>query len=240
MSDTKIIKHTLEIRLKFRKFSFLDLKGQLTDAIVSKNKDFTKIKITDARIDVANEDLTEFIFFSVENFGLQIDGSLDFGEFKNKTEKLFKIIKNFEKYPINTLIRVGTKSSILNFNSADNLANLKTAFKNKMFKNYESFEKNTGAKLLDFGFSFNDCEYDNGKFNILMGPVTTEEAITRFFGKKQVYADKYKKECGTYCEIDFYQNKELTTNLQDLENLCKDHIDSIEHIHGGFLKYLYE
>src|SRR3989338_5478432 len=113
MADAKIIKHVLEIRLKLRRFSFLDLKGQLTDEIVSKNTDFTKIKILDTRIDVANEELTEFLFFSVENFGMQIDGSLDFGEFKNKIEKLFRIVKNFNKYPIDNLIRIGTKCSVL-------------------------------------------------------------------------------------------------------------------------------
>jgi len=241
MPDIRIIKHTLEIRLKVKNFSFLDFKGQLTDAIFSRNNTFTKIKMSDSRVDIANENLTEFIFFSTDNFGMQIDGSQNFGEFKNKTEKLFKTIKQIEKYPIRDLIRVGTKSSILNFNSADNLNNLKKIFRDKMFKNYESFEMKTGAKLVDFGFSFNDCSHgNNGKFNILMGPVTKEEAINKFFGKKPVYAENFTKDCGTYCEIDFYQNSGLDIDLQELENLCKDNIDSIEHIHQGFLKYLYE
>ena len=73
-----------------------------------------------------------------------------------------------------------------------------------------------------------------------MGPVSTDEAIKKFFNNKKVYSDKFKKECGTYCEIDFFQDKEHSYTLQELENLCKGHIDSIENIHKGFLKYLYE
>lgn len=212
----------------------------MAEYLISRNSEFTKIRMANDRVDVATEDFSEFLFFSLENFGLQIEASPDFGEFRNKIDDLFRILRKFDKYPIKSLIRVGTKSLVLNYRSADNLENIKTRYKEKMFKNYASFETYTNSKILDFGYTFNDCERSEGKYNFQTGPVSAEEAFTRFFENKKIYPENFKRDCGTFCSIDFYQNKEMVLDPDQLLNLCKSNVNAIEEIHNGFLTYFYE
>ncbi|HUS60288.1 MAG TPA: hypothetical protein VMX76_02820 [Nevskiaceae bacterium] len=233
---SSIIKHVLEIRLKKKNFSFLDFRGEMIDYLLSKTG-FERIKISNngARIDVVSSDLSEIFFFSIENFGLQIDGADDFKQFNEKVNQLFSLIEGFGKYKFSDVVRVGTKSSVFCHQKGKSLEAVKQKYTDLMLSGYKKIEKATGASLKDLAFTFMDFEEGLGKTHILTGPVTKDEVITKFFGMHQKYQD-FSKKVGIFYDIDYYQEKEKQVELEDLKEQILNNVKTIEEKFDGFLK----
>jgi hypothetical protein len=242
MSDSKIvISNILEIRLKERLFSFLDYKGELIDFLIQ-NYGFEKIKYSNngTRIDVATGDLREKMFFSLENFGFQYDGSENFEDFKSETIKILKIISDFGKYKFNNLFRIGTKSIIYYYKQGKSFESWKDIYKHKMFKESDFFEKISSSKLVDFGYSFNDVEMDKSKASILTGPVEPAEAIIKFFDNDELYKKKIKN-AGFMYIVDCYTDEvEEKINEEKIKDIVFENIKNIEKSFNSFRNFLLE
>lgn len=238
--DRMIIKHILEIRLTKRVFSFMDFKGELLDFLV-KNLRADKVRFanTGTRIDVTSDDLLNVFFISYENFGLQIDGVESFDNFKEQVKKLFEVIKLFDKYKFDSVIRIGTKSSILYHKSGDSYDTLQQRYKDFVFGNYKAMEEKTGTQLSDVAYTF-ELKRGTGIANVLTGPVTKEEAMQKFFGRGQRY-EKFDVNNGFFFDIDFAKNGDKKiSSLDELSEEVNDNIKNIEEILAGFLTYFKE
>lgn len=229
------MRHILEIRFKNRAFSFVDTRGKLIDFLI-KEGNFEQIKLSPGRIDVSTKDLSEFFFFSIENFGFQVEAIENFDFFKSKIDLLFSFVDNYKEYKINDVIRIGTKSCILCHIKGKNFDDLKNIFRNKMFKGSDEIEKKTNSKLLDYAFS-SDLTNDDGKANILMGPVTKEEVIQKHFGNHEKY-NNFNKKNGIYIEIDYSQDQESQIKNDKLKEQAKANVDNIKKLYEGILSYL--
>jgi hypothetical protein len=236
--DTIIIKHILEIRLKKRIFSFLDFRGELVDFLLDKTG-FERIKISDngARIDVVSKDLSEIFFFSLENFGLQIDGAEDFDSFRNQTNKIFNLIQEYGNYSIGDVVRIGTKSSIFCHIPGGSFEGTKQKYIDLMLCGSKKIEEKSELELKDIAFTFMDLQEKNGskgKAHITTGPATKEEVIEKFFGKNEKYLN-FSKENGIYYEIDYYQPEEKNLTQEQLRQQVLSNINAVEKKFNGFL-----
>jgi len=232
------MRHILEIRLKNRVFSFIDFRGDFIDYLIRETK-YENVNIKGNRIDVASKDLSEAIFFSLENFGFQIDAANDFKSFNEKATKLFSLLASYTKYSFDSVVRVGTKSSILSHHKGRGIDALKQKYKELFFKNNQKLESNIGFNLTDLGYSFQDLEKNGNKLNLLTGPATKDEAIARFFENKRELYEHYEKDNGIYIDIDYYQKKEQKiSDLNTLKQQIEGNIVAIENVFEGVMKYI--
>lgn len=235
--NTSIMRHIVEIRLKNRMFGFIDFKGEFIDFLIKETK-YENVKLAGHRIDVASKDLSEAIFFSWENFGFQIEAVNDFKSFKEKNNEVFSLIKSYTKYNVQNVIRIGTKSSILTHVKGKGLDSIKQKYTELFFKDNKKLEKNIGFNLTDTGYFFQDLEKNGNKLNLLSGPATKAEAISRFFDGRKQY-EIYPKDSGIYLDIDFFQLKEeQISDIDQLKNHIDENIDSIEKVFQGFMEYI--
>ena len=230
------MRHILEIRFKNKAFSFIDTKGKLIDFLI-KEGGFEQVKIALGRIDVSTKDLLEFFFFGIENFGFQLEAVDNFDIFKSKIDVLFSFIEKYKEYKINDVIRLGTKSYILCHVKGKNFDELKEIFRGKLFQSSADIEKKTSFKLLDYTF-VSDLTNNDGKANVLMGPVTKEEVIKKYFNNHEKY-NNFDKKNGIYIEIDYYQDEKQIKN-DKLKEQAIGNIDAIKKLHEGILSYLVE
>lgn len=218
----------------------MDFKGEFLDFLV-KNLDGDSVRFGNAgtRIDVASADLLNVFFVSYENFGLQIDGVESFDEFKIQVKKLFDAIKLFDKYKFDSVVRIGTKSSILYHKKGDSYQTLQQRYKDFVFGNYKAMEEKTGAQLSDVAYTF-DLKRGTGVANVLTGPVTKEEAIQKFFGRGKRY-EEFDINNGFFFDIDFAKNGQKSiSSLDELTQEVNDNIKNTEEILAGFLAYFEE
>ncbi len=237
-NNTTIMRHILEIRLKNRIFSFIDFKGDFIDYLIRETR-YENVNIKGNRIDVASKDLSEAIFFSWDNFGFQVDAVDDFKSFNEKVTKLFSLLSSYTKYSFEYVVRVGTKSSILNHQKGLGLDSLKQKYKELFFKNNQKLESYIGFNLMDLGYSFQDLEKNGNKLNLLTGPVTKDETIARFFDNKKDLYERFEKDNGIYLDIDYFQLKEQKiSHLNTLKQQIETNISAIENVFNGVMKYI--
>lgn len=235
--DSVIMRHILEIRFSKRQFAFRDFCGKLADYLVEKTK-FDKIRFADIRIDAVSDDLREAYFLSWENFGLQVDSVETFDVFNEKVKKLIEIVNSFDEYQKENIYRIGTRSSILFHRKGESLDVLKQRFKNKMANNSQELEKAIGLKISDVGYTY-DMESENHQSHLLLGPVTKQEAIQKFFGKNS-YGDLFKNDHGIYYEIDLFKENKEEFDFSQIEELVSENISAIETGFNEFIKYFYQ
>jgi len=231
---TLLMRHVLEVRFKNKAFSLIDTRGKIIDFLV-KEGGFEQVKIALGRVDVSTKDLSEFFFFSIENFGFQLEAVDNFDIFKTKTDTLFSLIDKYKDYKINDVIRLGTKSEILCHIKGKNFDELKNIFKKKLFKDFEKIEQKTSFKLNDYAF-VSDFIKDEGKANILMGPVTKDEVIQKYFNNHEKYKN-FDKKNGIYLAIDYCQNQGSQIKQDKLKEQVKINIDNIKKLYEDIVSY---
>jgi hypothetical protein len=233
IKENLIIRHTLEIKLKQRFFGFVDFRGEMTDFFVKQLK-LDNVRITGARIDIASEDSSEFFFFGYENFGLQLEASNSFEEFKEAIEKLFSALDAFKKYNLSEIIRLGVRSSIMYQIKSRNHQEIKNWYSELMFSSYDRIEKITGGKIFDTGFVL-DVSKGKGNAHIITGPVSKAESLTKYFGNNVNY-QRQIPDNGFYIDIDFGRTDMTTvSNLAELKRESFEGVKNIEEIFTGFL-----
>lgn len=234
-----IARHTLEVRLKNKVFSFLDFKGGMIDFLVKKTG-YENIRFANngSRIDLVSEDFSEAIFFSLSNFGFQVEGAEDFDRFKIKVNEIFSLLREFGKFDSSTVIRIGTRSAILCHKRSKNFEAVKQLYRDLMYKDYEKIERKTGSKILDLGFN-NDMERDGGKMHVSTGPMTKEESITKVFGDNEKYLNAQVKN-GIFYDIDFYKNDFTEdVSMEDSKKIALENIDTLVDTFEGFIDYFF-
>jgi hypothetical protein len=239
--DYRIIaRHTLEVRLKNKIFSFLDFKGKMIDSLV-KETGYENIRFENngSRIDLVSDDFSEAFFFSISNFGFQIEGAENFEVFKVKVNKFFSLLNNFSEYDFSSIIRIGTRSSILCHKKNKNYDVVKQTYKDLMFKDYAKIEKKMGSRVLDLGYILSDMEKDGGKLHITTGPMTKDEAIQKIFGEHEKYSN-FKSGHGVFYDIDYYKddfNEDMSK--EDIKKLALSNIDTLKETFEGFIDYFF-
>lgn len=234
-----IMRHILEVRLKRRMFSFFDFKGEMLDFLVSKLKaENIRVSNNGTRIDVASKDFKEVFFFSLENFGFQIEASTSFDDFRQKVDKILDCLNEFEKYKIGTINRIGTRSIILYHRRGDTFETAKNIFRDKLFADFGDFQTKTNTELSDVAYFF-DVKKDGGIANIQTGPVTKDEAIAKYFDSQVFYKD-FDRNNGFLFSIDFAPIEEKTIDIETLKTEIDSGISNVEAILTGLKAYLSE
>lgn len=234
--DNLIARHVLEIRLKNRSLSFMDFKGEMGDFIIKK-MGWNKLKVTGTRVEITNDDLSKIFFFSWENFGLQIEASKNFDEFNEYVKKLFEIIKDFKRYKIDDIARLGTKSSVFYHRKNMSFEGTKQIFKNIMFKDVSSLETKMGGNIIDTGIFALDIDCDKSKINFTSGAMQKNEVIEKIF-QNNLY-DDFIKDNGIYFDFDLYLQAFTPENIHSIEEKVLENIKAIEEKMGGFLEYFF-
>lgn len=235
-----IARHTLEVRLKNKIFSFLDFKGKMIDYLV-KGTGYENIRFANngSRIDLVSEDFSEAFFFSLSNFGFQIEGAEDFEGFKIKVNKIFSLLNDFSEYDFSSVVRVGTRSTILCHKKNKNYEVIKQLYKDLMFKDYAKIEKKMGSKVLDVGFILNDMEKDGGKLHITTGPMTKDESIQKIFGDHEKYSS-FQSGHGVFYDIDYYKEEfDEDITKENIKKLVMSNIDTLQETFEGFIDYFF-
>src|SRR5690606_19124654 len=135
----------------------------------------------------------EVLFFSIDNFGFQKEGTSSFEDFKVQTDKIFSIINGFGKYDFKNVIRIGTKSVVYCRKKNKSLEALNSFFRERTFKDVDVFEQKSKSSVVDYGYIISDLEFDHNKASITTGPVQATEAISRFYEGNPLYAELIKK-----------------------------------------------
>lgn len=214
----------------------MDFKGEMGDFIIKK-MGWDKLKVTGARVDITNDDLSKVFFFSWENFGLQIEASENLSDFEESIKKLFEIIKEFKRYKIEDVARMGTKSSVFYHRKGMSFDGTKQVYKNMMFKDIASLESKMGGKIADTGIFALDVDCKESKLNFATGAMQKNEVIAKVFQNKLYEGFKYDN--GIYLDLDLYFDAFTPDSLQSLEDKAIDNIKTIEEKMGGFLDYFF-
>ncbi|MBU0661466.1 hypothetical protein KKG22_04815 [Patescibacteria group bacterium] len=234
--DHFIARHTFEIRFKNRNLTFMDYKGEMGDYIIKK-MDWENLKLTGSRFDIANNNFDKILFFSWENFGLQIEVSNDFEDFKDYINKLFEILDEFKKYKVGDISRIGIKSSIFYHKYGIGVDEVKSIYKNIMLKDSGVIEKKMGGKIVDTGFLAINMQSDAKFVNFTTGPMTKNEVISKIF-KNDLY-DSFNHKSGIYFDIDLSQKDLNFDNLDKLKEWALESSSSIEKKFKGFIDYFF-
>jgi len=233
-----IIRHTLEIRLEKRFFPFFDIKGKMIDFVLKKIDGQTiRWENNSSRFDIGNKDLSEIFFFGIANYGLQIEGVDNFEVLKSKVDLLYSILDTFGEYNPQSIVRIGTKSSILYHRQGKGFDAITQIFKNRFLTSDSDFEKAVKSKIDDIGFSF-DLVHDEGKAKIQTGPMTKLEAMAKVFGDHEKYST-FPKDNGIFFEIDFYRDDKDEIKTLNPKDVVKKNIENLEEIFEGFLSYFF-
>ena len=228
--DKIIARHTLEIRFRNRFFGFSDLKGEMTDFFI-KNAGIETVRYArdkSDRVDFLSSDLSEAMFFSMENFGIQIEATEDFEKFREKVKWFFSIISSYGKYNFgDEITRIGTKTAGLFHKNGLSLEGLKEKYKSSLFKQHSTFEKISKSKTTELWFILTNFEKENAGINVGIGPLTMLEAINKFFGNNPNYQEQ-DIEQGLLLEIDYFQNKEKSKSKEELTTTILKNIDDLE------------
>jgi len=232
---TFIVRHILEVRFKQKNFSFLDYYGELIDAIHAATK-FEKVKVegAGARVELASEDLSKTYFFSLENFGFQLDAEKDIESFRTNATKILTILSDFSKYEIKDPLRIGTKSTFFCNIPSRSEEGIREIFFNKMFANKQTFEQATGLEISDIAFAYLDAKNSQVQSHIMTGPSNLNEVIEKFFSKPKLYKD-FGKESGVFYETDTY-SEEL--GKLDVTSIAAQISSQIGLIEKGFEGYM--
>lgn len=234
-----IMRHTLEVRLEKRFFPFFDIKGKMIDFVLKKvDGETIRWDSNSSRFDVGNKDLSEIFYFGIANYGLQIEGTDSFEEFKSKVDLIYSILETFAEYNPQSIARIGTKSSILYHRQGKGVDAITQIFKNRFLTNNNEFEKAVKSKIDDIGFSF-DLKHKNGKAKIQTGPMKKDEAILKVFGDHEKYKS-FPQESGIFFEIDFYQDDKEEIKKATAKEMIKSNIQNLEEVFEGFLGYFFD
>src|SRR3989338_8118492 len=95
---TTIYQHILEVRLKSLKPSLIDDRGKLTEFLLKQLPNVDKFRLSQDRIDILNKDNKINYFITVANFGLQIENSRSWHEFKIMASNLFDTLSKNKFY----------------------------------------------------------------------------------------------------------------------------------------------
>lgn len=234
-----IMQHILEVRLKKRLFSFTDFSGKMVDFMIKKlGVEQIRLNGNGSRFDLATNNLEYLYFFSFENFGFQAEMQDSFEDFSDKVKEFISALEEFPDYRWSDgLVRIGTKSTILYHRKFDNFSTIKQAYKDLLVNDHQKISELTKSTILDTAYTF-DLERETCKANVTTGPVTRDEAISRFFGGKKEYENKFNKDNGMLLTIDVSGNK--TTDISDLKQLevqISVQINDIKEIFNGFKTY---
>lgn len=238
MKYQSTMRQVLEIRFYKKQFSFIDQLGITTDKL-TKELGLDKIAINGSRIDIASDNLDKLYFFTVENMGLQIESSKDFEEFKEN----IKVLKNLvEKnlVDIDSVARIGTKTSIITHAKGKSFDATKQLLMNSLLSSLPSFNEALGVKSTDIGYVMQDGTIGDFKIHSQIGQVTFNEAVNRFLGgNTELYASFGKD--GLFLDLDVFDDKvSKEANTTELFNQIIKQIEATEAFHQKLLKYVFE
>lgn len=237
--DKFISKNILEVRLKNKFLPFLDKKGEALDFLLKKyNYNRFRYIPNEGRVEVVSNNLDKVLFFSVSNFGFQVEGVEDLDIFKREVSSFFSTLKDFKIYQPTDFLRIGTKTIIYSHLKGKNFDEMKRIYKDLFFKDLKKIEQKTKTVFEDFGFIVEDVSKGNGMANIQTGPIKKDQVLEVFLGENEKYKN-FIADAGYLLSIDYYK-KDIDTDIQKLENDVLDNIKNIEEIFNGFEKSLKE
>jgi len=222
----------VEVRREKNWFHFNDVKGLLVDASASLG--FEKIKLTEGAFTVATPDERKKIFMSTANLGIQCEAFGDLDQTSELLDDLFKLInenKLFES--LKSVSRVGTKLTTLYSPRTEDFNKVKRRFRDKLMKNYIDVEDELGVSLNDYAFESFNAKYENRDLSLLLGPVTIEEAIARFFQESFYLAD-FGVKTGYLADFDLSLSSKKISSVSQLRELLDKNIDYLRQLKGNF------
>ncbi len=237
-TDHFIARHIIEIRHKNRFLSFMDYKGELGDFVIKKMK-WENIHATSTRMELASQEGKEMFFYSWENCGLQIEASESFSDFHKTTEEFFGTIREYKRYPIEKVVRLGVKSFVLFHKHGMSLEGLKEKFYSFALSHKTGLEEKLKMKVSDIALIGLDLEAGEAKIRMTIGPVSKEEALAKFFSQNKSAYEKFGYSSGIYFEIDMFEEEIGETSLDAIAEKVKKHITGMEKTIADFNDYFF-
>lgn len=240
--DQLVVRHIMEIRLDNRIFSFIDYKGFLVDFLI-KETDGQQIKLAEQRVDVANKNLSQSVFYSWENFGFQVEAKTDFESFHKFTDQFFAWMLKFGKYKPDTVVRIGTRSMVFYHKKGKSFQGIKDIYKNRMMKDHVELEKKIGSKINDVAYTAElKKNGDGADVRMVLGPMTFAEVMAKHFGLgRDIYSSLgfNADHSGIFMDIDLSQNGKFDYSLQQLAEAVHKNIEVMEKHMEGFISYFF-
>lgn len=233
---TTIYQHILEVRLKFKKPSLIDDRGKLTEFLLNQLPNVDKFRISQDRIDILNKDTRTNYFITVANFGLQIENSKSWQEFKINVADLLDTLSKNKFYIPEDFVRIGLKTQLMFHEKGQGFEAIKEGYEKKLF-NLSDLESNLKAKATDIGFPIN-FESKDGTFNIITGPIKKQQALEQFFIKNNVGYDQELPDAGIFFSIDYYQLNPSMKKFSDIKSYAISSIGTSLREFELFMKWL--
>lgn len=239
MKYSSTMRLVLEIRFFKKQFSFIDHLGMTTDKL-TKELDMEKVSIKNSRIDLASDNLDKIFFFTVENTGIQIEAANNLDVLQKSIEQL-ETLANKKLVDINSVARIGVKASTLTHCKGKGFDATKQLLTNHLFSGLPAFNKSIGIKSNDVGYILQDAEIENYKIHSQIGPVSFEEAASRFFDQKNELYQGFGYDNGLFVDIDVFDDTiNYEPQLSELFGQIRDQVETIEKIHEKILKFVFE
>lgn len=233
-----IMRDILEVRFKNKSLNFMDYKGEFGDFIIQE-KGWENIRLKAARVDIADKDFKNTVFFSWENFGLQTEAADNFEDFTNGVIDIFRIIKKFKKFKVGEISRIGTRCSIFYHKRGMNFETLKEKFKKMTFGDYSVFEKKLKSKIKDVGIYVVEMEDDDYSLKFSVGAMEKNESLEKAFAENRGLYENFQYQSGIFFDIDLYQEESNFKDDIEIEARIKKNIKEIENKLVEFVDYLF-
>lgn len=233
---TAVYQHVLEVRLKSLKTSLIDDRGKLTEFLLKQLPSVDKFRISQDRIDILNKDNKINYFITVANFGLQIENSKSWQEFKTNVSNLLDTLSKNKFYIPEDFVRIGLKTQLMFHKKGQGFETVKDVFNKKLF-NLSDLETSLKAKATDIGFPVN-FESKDGNFNIVTGPMKKQQASEQFFVRNNVGYDLELPDTGIFFSIDYYQLNPSIKKFSDIKSYTISSIDKAQGEFELFIKWL--
>ncbi|MBI2589342.1 hypothetical protein HYW35_04045 [Candidatus Saccharibacteria bacterium] len=220
MAARRVSRLVVEIRREKNWFHFNDIRGSLVD--LAGTHGFEKIKMSEGAFTVISGDSQHKIFMSTASVGIQVDAIQKIDEAENLLETLYKLLEsNFLNKSFGN-VRLGTKITTLFSPKTQDINKVKRLFRDKLMKNYIDVEDSLGVDIDDYAFESFDAKYNGRSLNFTLGPVTTEEAVGKFFHEK-LYSEKFDAKTAYFAEFDLFITELKIKKISEIkENISKN------------------
>lgn len=235
--DSFIARQLIEVKFNKRIFSFIDFKGSFTDMLIT-DLGFEQITMSGNRVDLSKLNNKEKVFYSWENFGVQLEESEGFHDLKEKISSSVNMIEKFNKFEIKDISRIGTRTSTLYHIKNKTLEDIRASFDKVFFNRQQLFEKKSGIEITDNGLFLMDLNVSGYKVHVTMGATTKQEAISKFFQIDNY--NKFKYDHGLFIDIDLFVNSYNFSNLSVLKNDLISQIDELDNLQGKLIEVIKE
>ncbi len=234
-----VMRAVTEFRFRKKRFGLVDERGKLVDQLIDEDR-YTKTAITGDKIDVASDDLTEKLFFSTVNIGVQREAISDFKQFGAAITQLSNNQHVQGALESTEIIRVGTKASIFYYRKGlGSYEQIKRFYKEGFIEDSVKFDKALGGSVNDTIYNFDFTKSDK-KGHLQIAPITKDQFVNQIVQDPVVYNKPgvIKAEYGLLFDIDIYDDTLDGVTYPNSPTIAKECWKEVEEVFKNLLKLI--